>query len=65
MIKRIEIKFEKGEEFTAVLLEDKAPKTCKIVWENLPLSAKIGQGIYSARARHCIPNTLLRKRHAQ
>jgi len=57
MIKRIEIKFEKGEEFTAVLLEDKAPKTYKIVWENLPLSGKIGHGIYSGKLMYLIVDT--------
>jgi hypothetical protein len=57
MRNRIEIEFEKGGKFIAALLEDKAPKTCKIVWQNLPLSGKIGHGIYSGKLMYLIVNT--------
>jgi len=50
-MKKIEIEFEKGGLFTANLLEDKALKTCKEIWDRLPLgyrmhhSSSAGQGL--------------------
>jgi len=36
---RVKIEFEKGGVFTAVLLEDEAPKTCATIVEHLPFTA--------------------------
>ncbi|MEM2922592.1 MAG: DUF3830 family protein, partial [Candidatus Bathyarchaeia archaeon] len=50
-MKQITIEFEKGGLFTANLLEDKAPKTCREIWDRLPLkcrmhhSSSAGQGL--------------------
>lgn len=41
------IEFEKGGRFTAVLFEDKAPKTCQFVLDHLPITGKIGHGRFS------------------
>lgn len=35
--KQIDVEFERGGKFVADLLEDQAPKTCKAVWDALPL----------------------------
>jgi hypothetical protein len=39
MAKTLIIEFEKGGCFEATLLEDKAPKTCSMIWECLPISS--------------------------
>jgi hypothetical protein len=57
MTKRIEIEFEKGGVFTATLLEDEAPKTCKVVWDNLPLSGKIGHAYFSGKMMYLVVDT--------
>ena len=50
-MKKIEIEFEKGGLFTANLLEDRAPNTCREVWNRIPLgyrmhhSSSAGQGL--------------------
>jgi len=50
-MKKIEIEFEKGGLFTANMLEDRAPKTCREMWARLPLeyrmhhSSSAGQGV--------------------
>ena len=55
--KKIEIEFEKGGKFIAALLEDKAPKTCKVVWDNLPLSGKIGHAYFSGKMLYLVVDT--------
>jgi hypothetical protein len=35
--KEIKIEFEKGGVITATLLEEEAPKTCKMIWDQLPV----------------------------
>lgn len=57
MTKKIEIDFEKGGMFIAALLEDKAPKTCKVVWDNLPLSGKVGHAYFSGKMMYLLVNT--------
>lgn len=47
MAKQIEIEFEKGGKFIATLMEDKAPKTCKAVWDALPIESRIQHAKYS------------------
>ena len=41
MVKKILLRFERGGEVTATLMEDKAPKTCKIVLSSLPVESKV------------------------
>ena len=59
MNKKIEIEFEKGGVFIASLLEDKAPKTCKVVWDNLPLDGKVGHAIFSGKMMYLVVDTKL------
>jgi hypothetical protein len=47
MLKRIEIEFEKGGKFTAVLSEDEAPETCAKFWDSLPIEGLATQARYS------------------
>ncbi len=48
MAKRIRLSFpEEVVSCTAVLMEEKAPKTCAVIWENLPLQGKTVHGMYS------------------
>ena len=54
LVKQIRIKFEKGGEFLAKLLEDKAPEACKQVWEALPIEDRIGQTSRSGQVLYCI-----------
>lgn len=35
-MKEIQIEFERGGKFFATLLRDKAPKTCELIWKELP-----------------------------
>ena len=47
MAKHFEIRLEKrGVTAVAKLLEDQAPRTCRVVWEGLPLSAQVYHGKY-------------------
>lgn len=48
-MKRIKIRFEKGEVFTATLLEGQAPKTCEYVWDSLPFDSSVKQSRWSGR----------------
>lgn len=61
MTKKIEIEFEKGGKFIAALFEDKAPKTCKVVWDNLPFSGKIGHAYYSGKLMYLLVDTRLKE----
>jgi hypothetical protein len=47
MVKQIRIEFEKGGTFIADMLEDIAPKTCKAVWDKLPIEADAQHAQYS------------------
>jgi hypothetical protein len=40
-------------------LEEKAPKTCKVVWDNLPLSGRIGHGYFSGKLLYLLVDTKL------
>lgn len=53
MTKLIRIKFEKGGEFLAKLMEDKAPEACKQVWEALPIETQAGQAARSGQVLNC------------
>ena len=46
MVRQIEIEFERGGKFTATLLDDEAPQTCKILWEHLPIEGSAAQARY-------------------
>ncbi|MEM3641690.1 MAG: cyclophilin-like fold protein [Candidatus Bathyarchaeia archaeon] len=46
MAKQIEIEFERGGKFTATLLEDAAPKACKVLWDHLPIEGRAAQARY-------------------
>ena len=45
MVKQIKIEFEKGGMLVADMLEDKAPVTCKVVWDVLeqPWTEKVNR----------------------
>lgn len=46
--RRIALSFpDEGIVVEAVLLEKEAPKTCKVIWENLPLEGRAHHAIYS------------------
>jgi hypothetical protein len=55
---RIRIEFEKGGVFTAVLLEDQAPKTCTAILSRLPLTYRFHQSIVSGQAIVTLPSDL-------
>jgi hypothetical protein len=55
---RIKIKFEKGGEFVAKLLEDEAPKTCAAILEHLPFTYLFHQSIVSGHAIVTLPPDL-------
>ncbi|NPV70032.1 MAG: DUF3830 family protein [Firmicutes bacterium] len=40
MSRRIRIRFERGGEITAILLESEAPETCDIIWDHTPISSE-------------------------
>lgn len=49
MSKQIEIEFERGGKFILSLLEDEAPKTCKLVWDALPIESEAQHAQYSGQ----------------
>ena len=53
MAKQIRIVFEKGGEFLATLMEEKAPRICKQVWDALPIEARMGQAARSGQVMNC------------
>jgi hypothetical protein len=55
---RVRIKFEKGGEFTAVLLEEEAPKTCAVILGHLPFTYRFHQSIVSGHAIVTLPPDL-------
>ncbi|SMQ81464.1 Protein of unknown function [Bacillus sp. OV166] len=65
-MRQILIKFENGESFPATLLEDKAPQTCQIVWEALPISQTVRHSRWSGREVNFeISSTSMPKRENQ
>lgn len=51
--KKIKILFEKGGEFLATLLEDKAPYASNQVWRSLPIETRAGQAARSGEVLNC------------
>lgn len=45
--KKFELKFSKGGKFTAVLLENEAPKTCEAFLKTLPMEVRFRQARYA------------------
>ncbi len=54
----LKIEFQKGGTFTAKLLEDEAPKTCKTIKERLPFEYRFHQSIVSGQAMVALPPDL-------
>jgi hypothetical protein len=61
----MKIEFEKGGTFTAKLLEDEAPKTCKTIKERLPFEYRFHQSIVSGQAIVTLPPDLTVERENQ
>jgi len=61
----MKLEFEKGGTFTARLLEDEAPKTCKTVKERLPFEYRFYQSIVSGQAMVTLPPDLTVERENQ
>ena len=61
----IKIEFAKGGTFTAKLLEDEAPKTCKTIKERLPFEYRFHQSIVSGQAMVALPPDLTVERENQ
>ncbi len=61
----MKIEFEKGGTFTAKLLEDEAPKTCKTIKERLPFEYRFHQSIVSGQAMVALPPDLTVERENQ
>jgi len=55
---RVRIEFEKGGVFTAVLLEEEAPKTCAAIREHLPFTYRFHQSIVCGHAVVTLPPDL-------
>jgi hypothetical protein len=49
MVKQIVIEFEKGGKFVADLLENEAPRTCKAIWDKLPIVSDAQHAQYSGQ----------------
>ena len=49
MAKRISIEYERGGKFVLELLEKDAPKTCKVVWDALPIETDAQHAQYSGQ----------------
>jgi hypothetical protein len=58
MEKKIEMEFNKGGKFTAVLLMKEAPKTCEAFLKALPMSVNCRQGRFSGEEFYCQTNVL-------
>ena len=55
---RINVQFEKGGVFAAVLLENEAPKTCATILNHLPFTYRFHQSIVSGQAIVTLPPDL-------
>ena len=53
MVKHMRIVFEKGGEFIAALMEDKARRACMQVREALPIDTRAGQAARSGEVLNC------------
>jgi hypothetical protein len=62
---RMRIEFEKGGAFTVRLLEDEAPKTCKVILERLPFTYLFHHSIVSGQAIVTLPSDLTVPRENQ
>ncbi|UCH27467.1 MAG: DUF3830 family protein [Trueperaceae bacterium] len=54
----IKVEFERGGAFQARLLEQEAPKTCRVIKERLPFSYRFHQSIISGQALVTLPPDL-------
>ncbi len=54
-MKRFSIKYEKGGEIQGVLLEEAAPKICKMFWDNLPMETVSFHTRWSGRQVPFVP----------
>lgn len=61
----LKLEFEKGNTFTAKLLEDEAPKTCRTIKERLPFEYRFHQSIVSGQAVVTLPPDLTVERENQ
>lgn len=61
----MKIEFERGGVFTAKLLEDEAPKTCKTIKSRLPFEYRFQHSIVSGQAILCLPPDLTVERENQ
>ncbi|WP_286180219.1 DUF3830 family protein [Neobacillus cucumis] len=48
-MRKLKIKFERGGEIAATLLEKKAPKTSEMLWNQLPLESLVTHSRWSGR----------------
>jgi hypothetical protein len=62
---RINLEFERGGRFPAVLLEDEAPKTCAVIKARLPFTYRFHQSIVSGQALVTLPPDLTMPRENQ
>lgn len=58
MLRKIELRFDKGGVFSATLLEKEAPTTCKVIWDHLPMEFEFYHSIVSGRAILTLPKDL-------
>lgn len=61
----MKIEFERGGVFTAKLLEEEAPKTCKTIKSRLPFEYRFQHSIVSGQAILCLPPDLTVERENQ
>ena len=52
---RIKVDFDRGRSYEAKLFDDRAPKTCKIIKNNLPFTYEFHQSIVSGQAIVTLP----------
>jgi hypothetical protein len=53
LTKEIKLEFEKGGVLTATLLEKEAPKTCKLVWDQLPIEQNVLHAMLAGHEIFC------------
>ena len=54
-MKHIEVEFERGNSYEAKLFDEKAPRTCNIIKNNLPFTYEFHQSIVSGQAAVTLP----------
>jgi hypothetical protein len=62
---KITVEFERGGRFTAVLLEDEAPKSCAVIRARLPFTYRFHQSIVSGQALVTLPPDMTMPRENQ